>query len=47
MVYGMATWTCFRVPPGHPEHLPLQEVVDLAASVGGLNHGFRCPFCFR
>lgn len=39
--YGMATWTCFRTPPGDPGHLSLQEVWDIAARVGGLNHGFR------
>jgi hypothetical protein len=39
--YKMATWSCFRTPPGDPGHLSLQEVWDIAARVGGLNHGFR------
>ena len=39
--YGMATWTCFRVPPDSPEYLPLEQVVKYAETVGGRNHGFR------
>ncbi|MGE0201714.1 MAG: aldo/keto reductase [Candidatus Melainabacteria bacterium] len=39
--YGMATWNCFRVPPDHPEYLALTDVVALAESVGGAEHGFR------
>jgi aryl-alcohol dehydrogenase-like predicted oxidoreductase len=39
--YGMATWTCFRVPPDNKEYLSLEEVVDLAEKVGGKQHGFR------
>eukprot|EP01025_Chloroclados_australasicus_P034164 TRINITY_DN3499_c0_g1_i1.p1 TRINITY_DN3499_c0_g1~~TRINITY_DN3499_c0_g1_i1.p1 ORF type:complete len:474 (+),score=28.71 TRINITY_DN3499_c0_g1_i1:84-1505(+) len=39
--YGLATWTCFRVPPQSNQHLSLQTVVDLAKEVGGVNHGFR------
>jgi aryl-alcohol dehydrogenase-like predicted oxidoreductase len=39
--YGMATWTCFRVPPDSPEYLSLEQVVKTADSVGGKNHGFR------
>jgi aryl-alcohol dehydrogenase-like predicted oxidoreductase len=39
--YGMATWTCFRVPPDSPEYLSLEQVVKYAESVGGRNHGFR------
>lgn len=39
--YGMATWSCFRAPLGDPGHLSLQEVWDIAAKVGGKNHGFR------
>ncbi len=39
--YGMATWTCFRVPPDHKEYLSLEEVVNLAEKVGGKQHGFR------
>jgi aryl-alcohol dehydrogenase-like predicted oxidoreductase len=39
--YGMATWTCFRVPPDNKEYLSLEEVVNLAKKVGGKQHGFR------
>src|SRR6185437_7716935 len=39
--YGMATWTCFRVPQDNKEYLSLQEVVKLAEKVGGKEHGFR------
>ena len=41
VAYGMATWSCFRTPPGNPGHLSLQEVWDIAARVGGKDHGFR------
>jgi aryl-alcohol dehydrogenase-like predicted oxidoreductase len=39
--YGMATWTCFRVPAGSEEYLSLAEVVKVAEKVGGPQHGFR------
>lgn len=40
--YGMATWNCFRVEPEESgEYLALQDVVRLAESVGGPEHGFR------
>ena len=39
--YGMATWTCFRVPLDNKEYLSLEEVVNLAEKVGGKQHGFR------
>jgi aryl-alcohol dehydrogenase-like predicted oxidoreductase len=39
--YGMATWTCFRVPHDNKEYLSLEEVVNLAEKVGGKQHGFR------
>ncbi|MGC2425793.1 MAG: aldo/keto reductase [Nitrososphaeraceae archaeon] len=39
--FGMATWTCFRLPPDNKEYLSLEEVVDLAEKVGGKQHGFR------
>ena len=39
--YGMATWTCFRVPPDNKEYLSLEEVVRLAEKIGGNEHGFR------
>ena len=39
--YGMATWTCFRVPPDSREYLSLEQAVRTAESVGGKDHGFR------
>ena len=39
--YGMATWTCFRVPPTSPEYLSLEQAVKCAENVGGRDHGFR------
>ena len=39
--YGMATWDCFRVPPGDPQHLSLEDVVRMAAKAGGPDHGMR------
>jgi aryl-alcohol dehydrogenase-like predicted oxidoreductase len=39
--YGMATWTCFRVPPDSHEYLSLEQAVRAAESVGGKTHGFR------
>ncbi|MDQ3848961.1 MAG: aldo/keto reductase, partial [Thermoproteota archaeon] len=39
--YGMATWTCFRVPPGNMEYLSLEEAVKCAEIAGGKEHGFR------
>ena len=39
--YGMATWTCFRVPPESHEYLSLEQTVKTAESIGGKNHGFR------
>ena len=39
--YGMATWDCFRTPPGHAAHVSLQDVLALAREVAGEDHGFR------
>lgn len=39
--YGMATWTCFRVPPDNREYLSLEQAVRVAENVGGKDHGFR------
>jgi aryl-alcohol dehydrogenase-like predicted oxidoreductase len=39
--HGAATWSGFRVPPGHPGHLSMEELVRLAREVGGDDHGFR------
>jgi aryl-alcohol dehydrogenase-like predicted oxidoreductase/DNA-binding transcriptional ArsR family regulator len=39
--YGCATWNGFRVPPHAPDHLALEELVELAVKAGGKDHGFR------
>ena len=39
--YGCATWTGFRVPPEHRQHLALASLVALAREVGGTAHHFR------
>ena len=39
--YGMATWTCFRVPRDSHEYLSLEQAVKAAESTGGKDHGFR------
>ena len=39
--YGMATWTCFRVPSESPEYLSLEQAVKCAESAGGIDHGFK------
>lgn len=39
--YGMATWECFRVASDNPQYLSLEDTVNLAKQVGGVNHGFR------
>jgi aryl-alcohol dehydrogenase-like predicted oxidoreductase len=41
LYYGMASWSCFRVKEGEPEHVNLDDVVEAARSVGGEGHGFR------
>ena len=39
--YGMASWSCFRVREGEAEHVNLEDVVEVARSVGGEGHGLR------
>ena len=41
--YGLATWSCFRVPPTDPTYLPLAEVVKIAeaAAEGTRGHGLQ------
>jgi aryl-alcohol dehydrogenase-like predicted oxidoreductase len=40
--YGLATWNCFRVEPEeNGEYLSLEEVANLAKTIGGNEHGFR------
>lgn len=40
-VYGTATWNGYRVRPDSEDYLSLQELVDVAAQVGGQNHHFK------
>ena len=45
--YGLATWDCFRKPPGSPGYLSLLRLVQLAQQVGGPDHGLRSALpCF-
>jgi aryl-alcohol dehydrogenase-like predicted oxidoreductase len=39
--YGCATWNGFRVPPGDPGHLNLEELLEDARAAGGRDHHFR------
>jgi len=39
--YGMATWTCFRLPRNEEGYLSLEDMVKIAEEVGGKDHGFR------
>ena len=39
--YGMATWTCFRLPEKERGYLSLEEMVKIAENVGGKDHGLR------
>ena len=38
--YGLATWSCFRLPANDPEYLSLSEVVSVAKEVDD-DHGFK------
>jgi aryl-alcohol dehydrogenase-like predicted oxidoreductase len=40
-VYGVATWDGFRLPPDHPGHLSLKELLSVAQQAGGPRHRFR------
>jgi aryl-alcohol dehydrogenase-like predicted oxidoreductase len=40
-MYGCATWDALRVPPEHPTHLGLEELVGLARELAGEAHHFR------
>jgi aryl-alcohol dehydrogenase-like predicted oxidoreductase len=41
LYYGMATWSCLRVPKGEREHLNLDDVVEVARGIAGEEHGLR------
>ncbi len=38
--WGLATWDGLRVPPEHPEHLPLRDILAAAREVAGEGHRF-------
>ena len=40
MKYGVATWNGFRAEPSAREHHSLENMVEIAREVGGVNHGF-------
>jgi aryl-alcohol dehydrogenase-like predicted oxidoreductase len=40
-VYGVATWDGLRLPPEHPSHLSLKELLTVAEQAGGAGHHFR------
>jgi aryl-alcohol dehydrogenase-like predicted oxidoreductase len=45
--WGLATWDGLRVPPEHPEHVSLAEVLAVASEAGGPGHHFaavQLPF---
>jgi aryl-alcohol dehydrogenase-like predicted oxidoreductase len=39
--YGLATWSSLRVSKDEPEHVNLDDIVDVARAVSGDDHGFR------
>lgn len=39
--WGLATWEGLRVPPAHPEHVSLEDVLAIAREVAGDGHHFR------
>ena len=39
--WGAATWDGLRVPPDHPDHLSIEELLAVARKVGGAGHHFR------
>jgi aryl-alcohol dehydrogenase-like predicted oxidoreductase len=39
--WGVATWDGLRVPPEHPEHLSLTDILAAAREVAGDGHHFR------
>ncbi len=41
LFYGLATWSSLRVPKDDPEHINLDDIVEVAKSVGGDEHGLR------
>ena len=45
--WGLATWDGLRVPPEHPEHVSIHEVLEIAREAAGTGHHFaavQLPF---
>ena len=45
--WGLATWDGLRVPPEHPEHISIDEILDIAREAAGPGHHFaavQLPF---
>ncbi len=40
--YGLATWDGLRLPPAAKKHLSLARTIEVAQSVAGPDHHFRC-----
>ena len=40
-VYGTATWNAYRVKPGAPDSISLEQVLRVAEEAGGQEHHFR------
>jgi aryl-alcohol dehydrogenase-like predicted oxidoreductase len=40
-VYGTATWNAYRVKPGAPDAISLEQVLHVAEEAGGKRHRFR------
>ncbi len=40
-MYGTATWNGYRQDPNSPDHLSIEELVNIAKEVAGKNHHFR------
>jgi len=39
--WGIATWDGLRVPPEHPEHISMADVLGMAKEIAGDGHHFR------
>lgn len=40
-MYGTATWNGYRQDPSAPDHLSIEEIVNIAKEVGGEDHHFK------
>jgi aryl-alcohol dehydrogenase-like predicted oxidoreductase len=39
--YGVAVWNAFTYEPNNPEYISIEDIYDVACSVGGTNHHFK------